>query len=56
MGQVPVYPLLRSRTDFTQQLNALLAALALPLTHEDEGRRRTPAAVAAAKARWASYG
>jgi len=54
VGQVRAHPLLRSRTDLTALLDSLLRSLALPFPDEDEGRRRSPSAVAAAQARWRS--
>jgi hypothetical protein len=52
MGQVRVHPLLRSRTELCTLLDAQLRGLALPMPDEEAGQRRSPAAVAAAQARW----
>jgi len=52
VGQVRAHPLLRSLVELEQVLDVQLRAMALPLVGEDEGRRRSPAAVAAAQARW----
>src|ERR1700728_3030795 len=52
VGQVRAHPLLRSRTDLTGQLDSLLRSLALPMAGEEEGRIGSPAAIAAARARW----
>jgi hypothetical protein len=52
MGQVRSHPLLRSYVELSQVLDAQLRSLALPMPDEDIGRRRSPAAVAAAQARW----
>lgn len=52
MGHVRAHPLLRSYVELSQVLDAQLRSLALPMPDESEGRRRSPAAVAAAQARW----
>jgi hypothetical protein len=52
MGQVRSPPLLRSYVELSQVLDAQLRSLCLPLAGEDVGHRRSPAAVAAAQARW----
>ena len=52
MGQVRSHPLLRSYVELSQVLDAQLRSLCLPLPDETEGRRRSPAATAAAQQRW----
>jgi hypothetical protein len=54
VGQVRAHPLLRSKYEQEQALDFLVRAMALPFPSEDEGRRRSPAAVLAAQARWRS--
>jgi hypothetical protein len=56
VGQVRAHPLLRHRIELTQLLDGLLRSVALPVGDEEEGRRRSPAAVAAARARWGQHG
>lgn len=51
-GQPKAHPLLAVLADQERVLDALLRALALPMPDEDAGRRRSPAATAAAQARW----
>ena len=51
-GQPRAHPLLAIKSDQERVLDSLLRSLALPMPGEDEGRRRSGAAVAAAQARW----
>jgi hypothetical protein len=52
MGQLRPHPLLQASGDQRRTLDGLLRSLNLPMPGEDEGRRRSPAAVQAAQARW----
>jgi hypothetical protein len=52
VGQQKAHPLLASAAEQRRVLEQLLNAMALPMPNEIEGRRRSPAAVAAAQARW----
>ena len=52
VGQLRAHPLLAVKAEQERVLDALLRALALPMPDEDLGRRRSPAASAAAQARW----
>jgi len=51
-GQPRSHPLLSASADQRRVLDALFRSLCLPMPDEAEGRRRSPAAVAAAQARW----
>jgi hypothetical protein len=51
-GQPRSHPLLASSAEQRRTLEGLLNALSLPMPNEIEGRRRSPAAYAAAQARW----
>ena len=51
-GQPRSHPLLAAAADQRRVLDALFRSLALPMPSEEEGRRRSPAAVAAAQQRW----
>jgi hypothetical protein len=51
-GQPRSHPLLQASADQRRVLDALFRSMALPMPAEEEGRRRAPAAVAAAQARW----
>jgi hypothetical protein len=51
-GQPRAHPLLAASADQRRVLDSLFRSLALPLPDESVGRRRSPAAVAAAQARW----
>jgi hypothetical protein len=51
-GQVKVNPLVQSIADQRRLLDGLIRSLALPFPEEDEGRRRSPVATAAAQRRW----
>jgi hypothetical protein len=51
-GQERAHPLLGVAVEQRRVLETLINALALPMPHEIEGRRRSPAATAAAQARW----
>jgi hypothetical protein len=51
-GQPRSHPLLASSAEQRRTLEGLLNALALPMPNEVEGRRRSPAATAAAQQRW----
>jgi hypothetical protein len=52
MGQIRPHPLLASTVELRKVLDSLLRSLAFPFPSEDEGRRRSPSAQAAANARW----
>jgi hypothetical protein len=52
MGQPKAHPLLAQVADHRRLLGGLFRDLSLPMPDEDAGRRRSPAAVAAAQARW----
>jgi hypothetical protein len=52
VGQQKSHPLLAASEAQRRVLEQLLNAMALPPPHEIEGRRRSPAATAAAQARW----
>jgi hypothetical protein len=52
MGQQKSHPLLASAVEQRRVLEGLLNAMGLPLPGEVEGKRRSPAATAAAQARW----
>ncbi len=56
MGPVRSHPLLRSYVELSQVLDAQLRSLCLPMPDETAGRRRSPAAVASAQARWRGHG
>jgi hypothetical protein len=51
-GQIKAHPLLAAVNDQRRLLDGLLRSLNLPLPSEETGRRRSPAAQAAAQARW----
>lgn len=51
-GQPRSHPLLAASAEQRRVLDALFRSMALPMPDEAEGRRRSPAAVAAAQARW----
>lgn len=51
-GQPRAHPLLAASADQRRVLDGLFRSMALPLPDESAGRRRSPAAVAAAQARW----
>lgn len=51
-GQIRGHPLLQASADQRRVLDALFRSMALPMPDEMEGRRRSPAAVASAQARW----
>jgi hypothetical protein len=51
-GQPRAHPLLASVGEMRRTLDGLVRSLSLPMPNEIEGRRRSPAAVAAAQARW----
>lgn len=55
-GQPRAHPLLQVSGDQRRVLDALFRSMALPMPDEAEGRRRSPAAVAAAQARWRTRG
>ena len=52
VGQVKAHPLLAATADQRRVLDVLIRGLGLPMPGEDEGRRRSPVAMAAAQARW----
>ena len=51
-GQVIPNRMLKLRCEMERVLDVQLRSLALPMPDEDAGRRRSPAASAAAQARW----
>jgi hypothetical protein len=51
-GQVRANPLLASKALQEATLDTLIRAMCLPMPDETEGRRRSPAATAAAQQRW----
>lgn len=51
-GQPRAHPLLDSSAAQRRVLAEMIRSMALPMPGESEGRRRTPAAVEAAQARW----
>lgn len=51
-GQPKAHPLLSASADQRRVLDSLLRSLNLPMPGEAEGHRRSPAAQAAAQARW----
>jgi hypothetical protein len=51
-GQPKVNPLLAAADSTERVVDVLLRALSLPMPDEQDGKRRSPAAVAAARARW----
>lgn len=51
-GQPRAHPLLAVSADQRRVLDALFRSMALPMPDETTGRRRSPAAVASAQARW----
>ncbi len=51
-GQLKAHPLVASIADQRRVLDGLLRSLNLPMPDEDAGHRRSPAAQAAAQARW----
>lgn len=51
-GQPRAHPLLQASADQRRVLDGLFRSMALPMPDEQEGRRRSPAAVAAAQTRW----
>lgn len=51
-GQRRSHPLLASRADQARTLEVLIRGMALPMPGEAEGRRRSPAQVAAVNERW----
>jgi hypothetical protein len=51
-GQPRSHPLLQVSADQRRVLDGLFRSMALPMPRETEGRRRSPAAAAAAQARW----
>jgi hypothetical protein len=55
-GQPRAHPLLQASADQRRVLDALFRSMALPMPDEAEGRRRSPAAIAAAQARWRANG
>ena len=51
-GQPRAHPLLQASADQRRVLDGLIRSMCLPMPTETEGRRRSPAAVANAQARW----
>jgi hypothetical protein len=51
-GQPRTHPLLGAVDEMRRTLAGLMRDLSLPMPNEIEGRRRSPAATAAAQARW----
>jgi phage terminase small subunit len=52
VGQLRPHPLLRTLAELERVLDMQIRALCLPMPGEEEGRRRSPAAAAAAYTRW----
>lgn len=52
VGQLRAHPALAAKADQERVLDSLVRGMALPFPEEDTGRRRSPAAAAAAQARW----
>jgi hypothetical protein len=52
VGQLRVHPLIAAADEMRRTLGVLLNALALPFPAEEFGKRRSPAATAAAQERW----
>jgi hypothetical protein len=55
-GQVIPNRMIKLRCEIERVLDVQLRGLCLPVAGEDEGRRRSPAASAAAYTRWAARG
>jgi hypothetical protein len=55
-GQVIPNRMLKLRCEMERVLDVQLRSLALPMPDENTGHRRSPAAVAAAQARWRAQG
>jgi len=55
-GQVIPNRLLKLRCEMERVLDIQIRSLQLPMPQEDQGRRRSPAAAAAAYTRWANNG
>jgi hypothetical protein len=55
-GQPRAHPLLQVSADQRRVLDGLFRSMALPMPDETTGRRRSPAAVTAAQARWRHSG
>lgn len=56
VGQVKAHPLLASTVEMRRLLDTLIRGMALPYPGEDQGKRRSPVAQAAAAARWGRHG
>ncbi len=56
VGQVKSHPLLASTVEMRRLLDTLIRGMALPYPGEDQGKRRSPVAQAAAAARWGRPG
>ena len=52
MGQPKTHPLVGAVAEARRTLDGLQRSLNLPMPDEEQGRRRSPAAVASAQARW----
>jgi hypothetical protein len=52
MGQMKAHPLVGAVAEARRTLDGLQRSLNLPMPDEEHGRRRSPAAVASAQARW----
>ena len=52
IGQPKAHPLMAASSELRRVLDVLLRSLALPMPDETTGRRRSPAASAAAQTRW----
>jgi hypothetical protein len=55
-GQVIPNRMIKLRCEIERLLDVQLRSLNLPMPGEEEGRRRSPAAAAAAYTRWAQHG
>ena len=55
VGQVKAHPLLASTVEMRRLLDTLVRGMALPYPGEDQGKRRSPVAQAAAAARWGRH-
>jgi hypothetical protein len=55
VGQVKSHPLIGSTVELRRLLDVLIRGMALPYPGEDQGKRRSPVAQAAAAARWGRH-
>lgn len=56
VGQLRAHPLLALKCENERVLDALIRGMCLPFAHEDQGKRRTRVAAAAAAERWRDHG